>query len=369
MQTSVAGKTFGVLGVPIDSVNLSAVLQLIDKSARDRQRLLISTVNANFLMASQHNRRFLKSLIQSDLCTVDGIAVVVLCRMLGHGQVPRASGADILEMLCTRPRSELGRPLRVFFFGGAEGIAEAARQRINRMQSEAVLCVGAIYPAYGTIEELSRPEWIEEINDAHPDVLVLALGAERGQAWLLHNSARLTVPIRTHFGAAVNFLAGSVRRAPKHVQHLGLEWLWRIIEEPALARRYLRDGIDLARLTLSNVMPLALMLSLDRLVLRARLGELRWHIESRNGELAVTLEGSAGVGTINALQQVFEQVLQAEGPVKLDLTGLVTIDLHGMGAVMRLRRDIENQGRALRLVGLQRRVQHRLHLAAARWVA
>ena len=88
----------------------------------------------------------------------------------------------------------------------------------------------------------------------------MALGAQKGQAWLMANRGKLTVPVVSHLGATLNFLAGTVRRAPEGVRKLGLEWLWRIKEEPKLARRYLSDGGRLAWLLLTRVLPLSLWL-------------------------------------------------------------------------------------------------------------
>jgi N-acetylglucosaminyldiphosphoundecaprenol N-acetyl-beta-D-mannosaminyltransferase len=294
---------------------------------------------------------------------------VIVCKLLGLKQVPRASGADILEHLCERSTTEFGRPLRVFFFGGATGVAEAARNRMNDLRSGAVLCVGAIDPGFGTVEELSRPEWIHAINDANPDILILALGAERGQAWLLHNAERLTVPVRTHFGAAVNFLAGKVQRAPANIQRFGLEWLWRIAQEPLLARRYLFDGVNLMRLTLGNILPLAALLASDRLLRGKQSNRLVVNVRASDNQLSIFLSGCAGASTMATLHAVFDKAVAAGTAVTLDLGGLVAIDLDGFGAMMRLRRDLENRGLSLRLEHARPRILRRMKFAGAGWMA
>lgn len=364
-----SSRTFGVLGIPLDSIDLRSVLHNIDEAAIARRRLLLSTVNANFLVASQHSHTFRKSLLASDLCTVDGVAVVVLCRLLGLGKMPRTSGADILKHLCARSVTNLGRPLRVFFFGGDTGVAERAGAKINDLGSQSVLCVGTIDPGFGSVETMSRSEWIDQINEANPDILILALGAERGQAWLLHNADRLTVPVRTHFGAALNFLAGTVKRAPSSFQRCGMEWLWRILQEPYLARRYCRDGLDLVRLTLCNVLPLALMLRLDQCFRRKHLNRLVVDLQRSNGDLAICLRGTAGAGTMPVLRTAFNEALDAHGPVTLDLGALEVVDLHGIGAMMRLRRDLESRGLTLRLKHVPPRITRRFKLAAVQWAA
>lgn len=367
MSLAESSRTFGVLGIPLDSVDLRCVLHNIDLAAKFRHRLLISTVNANFLVASQHSQGFRRSLLASDVCTVDGVGVVAVCRLLGITHLPRTSGADILRFLCERSQTELDRPLRVFFFGGDTGVAERAGERINALGSGSVMCVGSIDPGFGSIEELSRPEWIDAINDANPDILILALGAERGQAWLLHNADSLTVPVRTHFGAALNFLAGTVRRAPLGFQRFGLEWLWRILQEPYLLGRYLRDGCELARLTLGNVLPLAFLLKLDRLFLGDQLNELTTNIQLKDGEVVLSFAGAASARTLAKLRAAFDDALDADLLVNMELGELSAIDLDGIGAVLRFRRDLESRGLALHLHHVSSRVSRRFRLAAVGW--
>ena len=108
------------------------------------------------------------------------------------------------------------------------------------------------------MQQLSEDHYIDQINASNADFLVAALGAKKGQVWLLRNHFRLRVPIRAHLGATINFQAGAVRRAPRMLQQLGLEWLWRIKEEPALFGRYWYDGIALLRLLFTQVLPLAI---------------------------------------------------------------------------------------------------------------
>ena len=119
-------------------------------------------------------------------------------------------------------------------------------------------CVGAINPEFGPIEKLGDQTLIHQLNSSQADFLVVALGSKKGQAWLHRNNTQLKIPVRAHLGAVVNFQAGTVRRAPDGWQRMGLEWLWRIKEEPYLWRRYAHDAGALFVLIVRNVFPLAL---------------------------------------------------------------------------------------------------------------
>ena len=173
---------YGVLGIPIDAVDLSAVVQRIGQAVAHDTPFLMSTPNLNFLVSSQTNPEFRESLLRSDLCPVDGVPIVWISRLLGIPIRERVAGSDIFDGLKARKNT----PAKVFLFGGPEGVAETASQVLNANPS-GVVCVGALYPGYGSIEEMSGDATIEAINASGARFLVASLGAQKGQAWLLHN--------------------------------------------------------------------------------------------------------------------------------------------------------------------------------------
>ena len=104
-------------------------------------------------------------------------------------------------------------------------------------------CVGTMDPGFCEVSEMSQDHVMDTVNSSGADFLVLSLGAKKGQLWLQRNHHRITIPIRAHLGAAVNFQAGLIRRAPPIVRAWGFEWLWRIKEEHYLWKRYRDDGV------------------------------------------------------------------------------------------------------------------------------
>jgi len=97
--------------------------------------------------------------------------------------------------------------------------------------------VGSMDPGFGTVESMSTDETLAEINRHNIDVIIVSLGAGKGQAWIEANRHKLNAPIISHLGAVINFFAGTVHRAPQWVQKQGLEWCWRILQEPSLWKR------------------------------------------------------------------------------------------------------------------------------------
>ncbi|WP_448172326.1 WecB/TagA/CpsF family glycosyltransferase [Rhizobacter fulvus] len=239
-----------ILGLPFDAVDIAQAVQRIRDAAFGGQRCFVSTPNLNFAMAAQHDAAFRDSVLHSDLSLVDGMPLVWIARALGRPIRERVSGADVFEALA----AHAGPPVDVFLFGGPPGAAAQACERINQ-RAGGVRCVGFDAAGFGSIEAMSSDAQIDRINRSGAHFVVVALGAAKGQAWIEHNAPRLAAPVLSHLGAVVNFAAGTVQRAPSWVQAAGLEWLWRIKEEPALWRRYARDGLAALSVLLTCVLP------------------------------------------------------------------------------------------------------------------
>jgi N-acetylglucosaminyldiphosphoundecaprenol N-acetyl-beta-D-mannosaminyltransferase len=224
---------YGVLGIPIDAVDLSAAVERIGVAMRQEEPFLISTPNLNFLVMSQSDSEFRESLLKSDLCPVDGVPIVWISRLLGIRIQMRVAGSDVFDHL----KFELDSSVKVFLFGGPEGVAETCSAVLNS-QSSGVSCVGALYPGFGSVEDMSTDAIIDAINASEARFLVASLGAQKGQSWLLKNHHRLRIPVRSHLGAAINFQAGLLKRAPLFIRRFGFEWLWRAASLETISPRW-----------------------------------------------------------------------------------------------------------------------------------
>lgn len=248
-----------IAGIPFDAITLQGAIDAVKLSANNRTRLFVSTPNLNFLIASQRDAGFASSVMHSDLSLADGMPIVWLARLFGIPIWERVAGSSLFEALTHSMLPTGQQPLRVFFFGGPAGAGKAASDALNS-QSGGMRCVGFLSPGFGSVSEMSTDAIIEKINDSDADFLVVALGANKGQAWIEHNLQKLKPPVVSHLGAVINFAGGSIKRAPAWVQRLGLEWGWRIKEEPSLWKRYWNDGLSFLVLLLTKAIPLALLI-------------------------------------------------------------------------------------------------------------
>ena len=245
-----------ILGIPFDTLTLQDAVDTVRLAAKNGTRLFISTPNLNFLIASQADPAFASSVVRSDLSLADGMPIIWLARLFGIPIKERVAGSSLFEALNQSTPKGPQQPLRVFFFGGPEGAGQAASEALNS-RAGGMRCVGFLSPGFGSINEMSADAIIDQINGSAADFLVVALGAKKGQAWIEYNLQKLNTPVISHLGAVINFAAGSIKRAPVWVQRLGLEWAWRVKEEPSLWKRYWSDGISFLKLLTTRAMPLS----------------------------------------------------------------------------------------------------------------
>lgn len=349
IQRAIPATDFGrevycLLGLPIDALTEQQAVAMIRDAAEQRRRCFFSTPNLNFLVAAREDADFRDSVLRSDLSLADGMPLVWIARLMGAPVRERVAGSNVFERL----GRQAGRPLGVYFFGGPPGAAQAAQARLADAGGSLVP-VGHHSPGFGSVQDMSEPQALESINASGADFLVVALGAKKGQAWIEHNLAALAVPVVSHLGAVVNFAAGTLRRAPALWQRLGLEWLWRIKEEPGLWRRYLRDGQVLLLLMATCVLPAACQ-SRWRSA-RLPLEDAAVRTETVQGVQVVHLRGAWCTDNLGPLRRCFDSVAQARADIRLELAQLRDLDMAAMGLLLLLRGHQSKCGRRLHVVG------------------
>jgi N-acetylglucosaminyldiphosphoundecaprenol N-acetyl-beta-D-mannosaminyltransferase len=343
-------KVYCILGLPIVAVGMPELLRRIEVAAASQTAFLISTPNLTFLVQSRSDPEFRESLLDSDLCPADGMPIVWIARLIGVPVTQRVSGSDIFDVLKSEER--LARQLKVFLFGGPKGVAAAAAKALNSRPS-GLRCVGAMEPGFGTVEQMSQDHIIEQVNASEADFLAVSLGAKKGQLWLHRNHHRLTIPVRSHLGAVINFQAGTVKRAPTRLRAWGLEWVWRIKEEPHLWRRYAHDGTILLYLLFTRVLPLAVLNRWYRLKSDREPEQLLISAEQHHDYVRIKLSGDAKERNIGTAISCFRETLTKEYRcVFIDLTSVRIIDGRFMGLLLMVRKYLKGQGTKLGFIGV-----------------
>jgi N-acetylglucosaminyldiphosphoundecaprenol N-acetyl-beta-D-mannosaminyltransferase len=343
-----------VLGMPIDVGGMPSVLSAIEAAAASRVPFFISTPNLNFLINTQSDPDFRESLLQSDLCPADGMPIVWIARLFGVPVKNRIAGSDIFDAL--KASHNFASPLKVFLFGGPEGVAAAACRALN-IRPSGLHCVGSHYPGFGSVEDMSRDDIINKINSSHADFLVVSLGAKNGQSWLRHNQHRLIVPVRAHLGAVINFQAGTIRRAPPVLRRLGVEWLWRIKEEPHLWRRYWNDGMALLHLLFTNVLPLVVWTRLPQLECADHGQDLVITQVGGNELITVSLSGPATARYVDKIIPAFRDAIATKKPLVIDFSDTCAIDARFLGLLLMIRKRLNRNNGGPTLIGLSPKLE------------
>lgn len=347
---------WSVFGAPIDLITEPEAVLAIETAARDRRPLSFVTPNVNFLVRAHQDPQARRHIVDTDLSLVDGAPLVALGRLIGVPVRERCAGSDVFDALRRRAGFP-GRRLRVFFFGGRDGAAAAAAAAVDA-EKRGVESAGCLNPGHGDLEEMSSPAIIEAINAARADFVLVALGAAKGQAWIARNRARLEAPVVAHLGAVVDFAAGSIVRAPRALRRAGLEWAWRIKEDPALWRRYWTDALALASIVGRNfAASTALRAAGPASPARAEIG-------ADERAVSIILSGDLVAPNRDVVRRAFRKAAAEARDVNLDLRGARSIDASFLGLVLMLEKRLREKGAVIRVAGATR-AQRRLFSAHA----
>ena len=339
-----ARDVYGLLGISLDAVNFPDLLHSVEEAVAHASPFLISTPNVNFLINSQENSEFRESILQSDMCLADGMPLIWIAKLL---QVPineRIAGSDLFGRL--KSAASRSRPIRIFLLGGADGVAESVRNKLNAERC-GLECVGVLNPGFGTIEEMSTAPIIGAINASRPDLLAVFFGAQKAQTWLMHNHHRLQASVRAQFGATINFEAGTVKRAPPFMRSTGFEWLWRIKEEPYLWRRYWSDGRALLKLMLTCVLPLMI----DARLRQHKPNGLSIKLQEEPNTCIVHVAGDAVAQNVDQAISHFRNALNGRKQLVVDLSEVRSIDSRMFGLFLMVKKTLASRGMRLGFVG------------------
>lgn len=240
-----------LFGMTIDSVDMqqavARVLEWIESG--DRQLRYVVTPNVNHAIMFQDHEGLRAAYADASLVIADGMPLVLAARWLGRDLPDRVAGSDLAPAVIAK--AGMGRGIRVFLLGGAEGVAERAAAVIDA-QFGTSRVVGCYAPPLGFEHDAAECEKIlKRVNEATPDLLLIGLGAPKQELWVHRFRRDLRVPAALCIGATIDFIAGNKPRAPDWMRRTGVEWIHRVVTEPRrLAGRYARDGMLLPGLFL-----------------------------------------------------------------------------------------------------------------------
>ncbi|NLI55529.1 WecB/TagA/CpsF family glycosyltransferase [bacterium] len=223
-----------ILGIPVDKITEKELLEKIINFINEKRFHLIVTINSENATKALENKIFLDVIKNADLVIPDGIGIIFASKILGDKLPERIPGIDLSYKLL-EISNEKGH--KITLIGGKEGVAEGAKENLKKIFPN----LNIVMTYNGYFNEDEEKKIVEEIQKIEPDILLVGMGSEKQEIWIWNNREKFkNIGVCIGVGGTLDIWAGKKKRAPKLVQKLGLEWLYRVIIEPKRIFRVLK---------------------------------------------------------------------------------------------------------------------------------
>lgn len=226
-----------ILGVRVAAIDLPKALDAIESWIAAGKHHYVCITGAHGVMESRRDPVLRAIHNQAGMATPDGMPLVWISRLLGHSGTSRVYGPDLMRALSALSAR---RGYRQFYYGGDTGVADQLAATLKR-DCPGLVVAGTLCPPFRPLTSAEDDDVVAQINAAKPDIVWVGLSTPKQEYWMASHGARLDAAVLIGVGAAFDFLAGRKAQAPLWMQRNGLEWLFRLSQEPRrLGGRYLR---------------------------------------------------------------------------------------------------------------------------------
>ena len=246
---------------------MSDALRIIEEALHEKTRAYISTCPVSTILACQRDAEVRDSINSAILAAPDGMPIVWLGRMAGHSNIRRVYGPDLLLEIC-KISEEKG--YKNYFYGSTPETIN----KLNRKLAEKfprLIIAGTFSPPFRELTKEEDKAIINKINSSAPDIIWVGLGSPKQDIWMHQHRNIIDAPIMIAVGAAFDFVSGSKPQAPRWIQRCGLEWSFRLFNEPKrLWKRYLiGNSLFILLLSLNQIRKLKEDLMKDKIIFPA----------------------------------------------------------------------------------------------------
>jgi N-acetylglucosaminyldiphosphoundecaprenol N-acetyl-beta-D-mannosaminyltransferase len=236
--------TVRVLGCPITKMGLDDFVSSAEKFISSKTPHYIAMMNVAKLVKMRTDKELAQSILAADLIGADGVPLVWVSRLFGNPLPGRVNGTDLMYRLLEKANE---KRYRIFFFGATEEVLQRVLE-VVRHDYPGVQIAGSQHGYFTQAEELAI---VNKIRVAQPDILLIAFGTPKKELWVKQYLSAMGVPVIHGVGGSFDVMGGVVRRAPLWMQRSGLEWFFRLLQEPRrMWRRYLVTNALFVRLVL-----------------------------------------------------------------------------------------------------------------------
>jgi N-acetylglucosaminyldiphosphoundecaprenol N-acetyl-beta-D-mannosaminyltransferase len=241
-------ETVNLFGIPIEAMTMGQTLDLVDDVIKERKSLQIGVVNAAKVVNMDKDPELREAVLSSDIILADGAAVVWASKLLRRPLPERVAGIDLMFGMFERGNE---RGYRVFCLGATEEISKTVEE--NLASDYPGLTLAGRHHGYFTDEEAQ--DIADQIKASKADILLVAMTSPKKERFLAKWMAHMDVSVCHGVGGSFDVYAGKVERAPERWQKLGLEWLYRVKQEPGrLWKRYLFTNVSFIWMLLKSLL-------------------------------------------------------------------------------------------------------------------
>lgn len=227
----------------IDNLTMSETLNEIDKLIQKKICSYVVTPNVDHIVRLEKDEELQKVYKNASLILTDGKPLIWISKWYKTPIKEKISGSDLFPRVC---QLAANKNYTMYLLGAAEGVADTAARNLMK-KYPGLNIVGTYSPPFGFEKNEQEMNKIKaQIQNVHPDILIVGLGCPKQEKFMYYHCKELGVPISFGLGASIDFEAGNIKRAPKWMSNHGLEWLYRFSKEPKrLFKRYFVDDIKI----------------------------------------------------------------------------------------------------------------------------
>ena len=234
------------LNTYINNITMKEAIDEVDKMIINKEKGYVVAINVDVVMKMEEDLLLREISDKANLTIVDGKPLIWISKLQKKPIVEKISGSDLVPNLCELAND---KGYSIFIIGGKSGVADQAKIKLEEKYKR-IKIVGTYSPPIGFENNEKELDTINQmINKAKPDLLFACLGCPKQEKWIYNNIEKYNAKVSICAGATVDFLAGNIKRAPKWISNIGLEWFYRFLQEPKrLFKRYFIDDIKIIKL-------------------------------------------------------------------------------------------------------------------------
>jgi N-acetylglucosaminyldiphosphoundecaprenol N-acetyl-beta-D-mannosaminyltransferase len=340
---------------------------MIDAYKKDHRSRLVATVNVDFVvntlswsLKQSRHPELLDILRRADLVTPDGMPIVWASKLLGVPLKGRVTGADLVPRLAMEAA---GRQKSIYFLGGRGDVGRKAAELLKKRYPNLKVAETDSPFVHVEGEALSGAEEqdqaiVERINRSGADILLIGFGNPKQEIWFDRNRTRLKVPVSIGIGGTYEFIVGSVARAPLWMQKTGLEWVFRITQDPwRLWKRYFVGFFKFGLM----ILPAVLYYRFKRLLFnlfhkKVSTPDSQASFSGESSAAALTLipvPNPLDASVVETVREELEKKVSQHSNIVLDFSQVDFIDSSGLGLLISLWRKADKKRKALFMIGVK----------------